>query len=93
MVIVKMPPLEHRRAGKIDVLGAALLIATFVPLLLGLSLAGHSFAWSSPQSLGLFGLAAVSLVAFVIAETKVPNPILPMHLFKHHYRSPLFPTR
>ncbi|WP_168076615.1 MDR family MFS transporter [Caulobacter sp. SSI4214] len=83
MVIVKMPPLEHRRAGKIDFVGAALLIATFVPLLLGLSLAGHSFAWSAPQSLGLFGLAAVSLVAFVIAETKVSNPILPMHLFRN----------
>jgi EmrB/QacA subfamily drug resistance transporter len=83
MVIVKMPPLEHRRAGKIDFLGAALLIATFVPLLLGLSLAGHNFAWGSPQSLGLFGLSAVSLAAFVIAETKVSNPILPMHLFQN----------
>lgn len=83
MVIVKMPKLEHRRAGKIDFLGAGLLIAAFVPLLLALSLGGHNFAWSSPQSLGLFALAAVSLIAFVIAETKVSNPILPMHLFQN----------
>jgi hypothetical protein len=83
MVIVKMPPLEHRRSGKIDFLGAALLIAAFVPLLLALSLGGHNFAWRSPQSLGLFALAAVSLVAFVVAETKVSNPILPMHLFQN----------
>jgi len=83
MVIVKMPPLEHRRAGKIDVLGAALLICAFVPLLLVLSLGGHNFAWTSPQSLLLFAVAIVSLVAFVIAETKVSNPILPMHLFQN----------
>ncbi|WP_297514092.1 MDR family MFS transporter [uncultured Caulobacter sp.] len=83
MVIVKMPPLEHRRSGKIDFLGAALLICAFVPLLLALSLGGHDFAWSSPQSLFLFGLAAVALVAFVVVETKVSNPILPMHLFQN----------
>ena len=83
MVIVKMPPLEHRRAGKIDFLGAALLICAFVPLLLVLSLGGHNFAWGSPQSLGLFAMAIVSLAAFVIAETKVSNPILPMHLFQN----------
>lgn len=83
MVIVKMPPLEHRRSGKIDFLGAALLIAAFVPLLLVLSLGGHSFAWSAPESLGLFALAIASLVAFVIVETRVSNPILPMHLFRN----------
>ncbi|UAL11098.1 MDR family MFS transporter [Caulobacter segnis] len=83
MVIVKMPPLEHRRAGKIDFLGAALLICAFVPLLLVLSLGGHNFAWGSPRSLGLFALAAVSLAAFVFVETRVSNPILPMHLFQN----------
>ncbi|HJV41200.1 MDR family MFS transporter [Caulobacter sp.] len=83
MVIVKMPPLEHRQAGRIDFLGAALLICAFVPMLLALSLGGHNFAWTSPESLALFALAAMSLVAFVVAETKVSNPILPMHLFRN----------
>jgi EmrB/QacA subfamily drug resistance transporter len=83
MVIVKMPALPHQRSGAVDVLGAALLIAAFVPLLLALSLGGHSFAWSSPKSLGLFALAAVSLVLFFIVENRVSNPILPPHLFKN----------
>lgn len=83
MVIVKMPPLEHRQAGRIDFLGAGLLICAFVPLLLALSLGGHSFAWSDPRTLGLFALSAVALVGFVIAETKVANPILPMRLFQN----------
>ncbi len=83
MVIVKMPALPHQRSGSVDVLGAALLIAAFVPLLLALSLGGHSFAWSSPRSLGLFGLAAVSLALFFVVENRVSNPILPPHLFRN----------
>ena len=83
MVIVKMPALPHQRSGAVDVLGAALLIAAFVPLLLALSLGGHSFAWRAPQSLGLFALAAVALTLFIYVENRVSNPILPPHLFKN----------
>jgi hypothetical protein len=54
-----------------------------VPLLLALSLGGHSFAWSSPKSLGLFALAAVALALFFVVENRVSNPILPPHLFKN----------
>jgi EmrB/QacA subfamily drug resistance transporter len=81
MILVKMPALEHRRFGAVDYLGAALLVAAFVPLLLALSLGGHSFAWSSPQSLGLFAGATVALVLFILAERKVSNPIVPLALF------------
>ncbi|WP_165184247.1 MDR family MFS transporter [Caulobacter soli] len=81
MVLVKMPPLEHRRSGAVDYVGAILLVAAFVPLLLALSLGGHDFAWSSPQSLGLFAFAAVALAAFLFVESKVSNPILPLRLF------------
>jgi EmrB/QacA subfamily drug resistance transporter len=83
MVIVKMPALPHQRSGKIDFLGAGLLIAAFVPLLLALSLGGQSFAWSSPKSLGLFAGAAVALAAFLYVENRVRNPILPPHLFQN----------
>ena len=83
MILVKMPPLEHRRFGSVDYLGAALLVVGFVPLLLALSLGGHSFAWSSPQSLALFAGAIVALALFVFAESRVNNPILPLGLFKN----------
>ena len=81
MILVKMPVLAHRRSGSVDVLGAALLIAAFVPLLLVLSLGGHSFAWGSARSLGLFAGAAVALGLFLWAESRVSNPILPLALF------------
>jgi EmrB/QacA subfamily drug resistance transporter len=83
MILVKMPALEHRRSGAVDYLGAILLVAAFVPLLLALSLGGHSFAWSAPQSLALFAGAIVALALFVLAESKVGNPILPLTLFRN----------
>jgi EmrB/QacA subfamily drug resistance transporter len=81
MIIVKMPPLEHKRSGAIDFIGAALLIAAFVPLLLALSLGGQSFAWSAPQSVTLFVGSALALVLFLYAESRVGNPLLPLRLF------------
>lgn len=83
MILVKMPALEHRRFGAVDYLGALLLVAAFVPLLLALSLGGHSFAWSAPQSLALFAGAAAGLALFILAERKVSNPILPLALFRN----------
>jgi EmrB/QacA subfamily drug resistance transporter len=81
MILVKMPPLEHRRSGAVDYIGAILLVAAFVPLLLALSQGGHDFAWNSPQSIGLFVFAAVALALFLYAQTKVSNPLLPLRLF------------
>ncbi len=83
MILVKMPALPHQRSGNIDFLGAALLIAAFVPLLLALSLGGHDIAWASVQSVGLFVGAAVALALFVYVESRVSNPIVPLHLFKN----------
>jgi EmrB/QacA subfamily drug resistance transporter len=81
MILVKMPPLEHRRSGAVDYLGAILLVAAFVPLLLALSQGGHDFAWSSPQSIGLFAFAAVALALFLYAQTRASNPLVPLRLF------------
>ncbi|MDB5456079.1 MAG: drug resistance transporter, EmrB/QacA subfamily, partial [Caulobacter sp.] len=83
MILVKMPVLAHRRSGAVDYPGALLLVVAFVPLLLALSLGGHSFGWGSPQSLGLFGGAAIALLLFVAVERRVSNPILPLALFRN----------
>ncbi len=82
MIIAKTPPLLHRRPGAIDVLGAALLIATVIPLLLALTLGGRDNGWGSPPVLALFAGSAVGLALFVWAELRVSNPILSMGLFR-----------
>jgi EmrB/QacA subfamily drug resistance transporter len=83
MIVAKMPQLLHRAPGKIDFAGAALIVVTFVPLLLALSWGGRDYPWSSPTILGLLGLSAVGLVAFVAVEKAVSNPILALDLFKN----------
>jgi EmrB/QacA subfamily drug resistance transporter len=83
MIVSKMPPLLHRQPGKIDLLGAGLIVATFVPLLLALSWGGRDHPWDSPLVVGLLALSAVALVAFVLVELRVANPILSMGLFRN----------
>ncbi len=82
MIMAKTPALRAGRGGKIDYLGAALILAAFVPLLLALSWGGHDYAWDSPMILGLFAGSAVALVLFLIVEAIFPEPILPLVLFK-----------
>jgi EmrB/QacA subfamily drug resistance transporter len=75
----------RKNAGPIyfDTAGMFTMIVGVVSLLLGLSFGGKDYAWDSWQILGLFGLAIISLVSFVIIETKAKEPILPMYLFKN----------
>jgi len=83
MVIVKMPKMSHAAKGKIDFVGAALIIAAAVPFLLALTFGGRTYPWTSPIELGLFAGSAAALVAYVVAERFAPDPILPLDLFKN----------
>ena len=66
-----------------DIAGMLTMIIGVVSLLLALSLGGKDYAWNSWQIIGLFALALVGIVSFVIVESKAKEPILPMHLFKN----------
>jgi EmrB/QacA subfamily drug resistance transporter len=83
MIIVKMPKMSHQAKGRIDFIGAGLIIATVVPLLLALTFGGHEYAWGSATVLGLFAGSALGLVLYVIAERFAADPILPLELFKN----------
>jgi len=86
VVIFRFPHLAPSRRGSraIDWLGAATLIGATVPLLLALSLAGSSgFAWTSPQTLGLFGISALMTATFILVERRATEPLIPLSLFKN----------
>lgn len=82
LIIFKMPKLSHASKGAIDYLGAILIVATFVPLLLALTFGGHNYPWASVPVISLFVGSAVGLALFLVAETKAKDPILPLDLFK-----------
>src|SRR5581483_9512096 len=74
---------KHTGPIQFDITGMFTMVVGVVSLLLALSLGGKDYAWDSWQILGLFALALIGLVSFVIVETKAKEPILPMHLFKN----------
>lgn len=82
MILYRMPPLRRGTGGRVDYVGAALVVMTFTPLLLALSLGGAQYAWNSPHIVGLFALSAVMFVLFLWAERRTANAILPLHLFR-----------
>ena len=81
MILWKMPTLPRRGGGGIDWIGAALIIAAFVPLLLAITWGGREHPWGSPLILGMLGWSIAALIAFIYMETKVREPILPLELF------------
>jgi Na+/melibiose symporter-like transporter len=83
-----MPTLRGKaQKVSIDYIGAALLVASTVPLLLGLTFAGSQYAWLSPQIIGLLAGALVMGAAFVLYEAWLERhdgqPILAPSLFKN----------
>lgn len=68
----------------IDYLGAGLLAIGLASLVLATSLGGTAnWAWDSAQIIGLFASAVVFLTAFIFAEKKAKDPILPLRFFKN----------
>ncbi|MGG4041048.1 MDR family MFS transporter [Bacillus smithii] len=76
---------KHKHTGPIhfDIAGMFTMMVGTVSLLLALSLGGKDYDWNSWQIIGLFTLAAIGLVSFVIVERKAKEPILPLHLFRN----------
>lgn len=80
----KMPRLASGLEAKVDWLGAFLILVFTVPLLLALTWgANGTYDWTGPTLLGLFGLSAAALVAFLFVESRHSSPILPLTLFRN----------
>ncbi|WP_328803537.1 MDR family MFS transporter [Paenibacillus silvestris] len=83
LIAIALP--KHKAVGKVkfDIPGIATMVLGVVSLLLALTFGGKDYAWLSWQIIGLFAVAIVSLVSFVIIESKAQEPILPVRLFKN----------
>lgn len=67
----------------IDFLGSALLSAATICILLGLVWSQSEFGWGSPETIGLFSAGLVLTVAFLFQESRHPQAIFPLHIFKN----------
>src|SRR5690349_16435551 len=71
-----------KRDVSIDYLGAGLITGGVSTLLVWVSLAGTEFDWLSVTTAWMVGLGVLLLVAAVVTELKVREPIIPMRLFR-----------
>jgi EmrB/QacA subfamily drug resistance transporter len=67
-----------------DYLGALLLAGALASVVLFTSLGGTTWAWGSPEVIGLIVASLVLLPAFIWAESRAEEPILPLSLFRNH---------
>lgn len=75
---------KHRVQGSrtmLDVRGACFVTAGLGLLIYGLG-DGQTTGWSSPQTLASLTISVALIVAFLVIEERVPNPLLPLALLR-----------
>lgn len=77
----KIPRFE--RPHSLDLLGATLMISASGSLLLALSWGGHSYAWSSPQVIGLFVLSAIAWALLAWRQMTAAEPLIPLRVLEN----------
>jgi EmrB/QacA subfamily drug resistance transporter len=80
-IVLFVPESPVRTRGRIDPLGAVLLAAWLVALLVPIS-EGPTWGWTSPKTLGLFALAAVLIPVWVWAESRSRAPLVDMQMMR-----------
>ncbi|HET6672996.1 MAG TPA: MDR family MFS transporter [Agromyces sp.] len=75
-------PTRPKTKVSIDYIGIVLISAGVSLLLLWVTFAGNDFDWISMPSLVMAGSAALLLIAAVVVEFRVKEPVIPLGLFK-----------
>jgi EmrB/QacA subfamily drug resistance transporter len=75
-----VPESPIKTASRVDFLGGVLLSAGLVCLLVALT-EGETWGWTSTRVAGLFAGAAAFLALWVVAELRVPEPMVDMRVF------------
>lgn len=78
-----LPRAPQRPKGRIDFLGAFVLAAGVVALLLATVWGGQRYGWGSVEIVSLAGAAAALLAAFIWRESRAPEPLMPLRLLQN----------
>jgi EmrB/QacA subfamily drug resistance transporter len=80
-VLKRLP--RHERRHRIDYIGAVLMVAATVTLLLALSWGGDAYPWRSAQVIGLLFASAVAWALFVVRLLTAAEPFVPLSVMFH----------
>ncbi|MFG1605957.1 MDR family MFS transporter [Actinoplanes sp. NPDC049265] len=75
-------PVLRRDDAKIDYAGATLIAAGVSVLLIWISFVGNSFGWVSPETFGMVGAGLALLIAAVVVESRVKEPVIPLSIVR-----------
>lgn len=78
-IVLKLQPKKAER--RLDLAGSALLVVAIVSSLLATVWSAEEYGWVAPPTIGLYVLAAISLVAFIRQERRADEPVLPLRMF------------
>ncbi|GAB2686802.1 MDR family MFS transporter [Thalassiella azotivora] len=81
LAFLRLPRRAERRARH-DYPGMALLAVATTAVVLVSTWGGTQYAWTSTTVLGLAAVAVVATAAFVWAETRAAEPVMPLSLFR-----------
>lgn len=82
VAVVMIEPLEHRVKHRLDWAGIVTLLGWTSLLVFALESGGREYAWGSPLIVGCFATSAVLFAAFVVAEVRAAEPLIPFSLFE-----------
>ncbi len=83
-LIWRLLPTVRREGARmnLDIPGIVTLTLGIVPILIALTIAENG-DWTAPGVIGGFAAGIVFLVAFVFAETRAEDPVIPLGLFRN----------
>ncbi|KWT82571.1 MULTISPECIES: DHA2 family efflux MFS transporter permease subunit [unclassified Variovorax] len=81
LCLALLPHLPGHAAGERLDVGGALTVTVSLMLAVYSIVNGNEAGWTSTQTLGLLGLAALLLAAFIAIEARVRHPLMPLRLF------------
>jgi MFS family permease len=76
VVFYRLPMLERREVHRIDIRGSVYLAVATPTLVLGISWAHNTYAWTSPQIISLLSISILFFVLFLRVESRAPEPML-----------------
>ena len=82
MIRNHLPAATKHVRHEIDYVGAAVLSVALAAIVLVTDLGGLTFPWSSTPIVALGAVAMAAILAFLLAERRAPEPILPLRLFR-----------
>ncbi|MGP3688190.1 MDR family MFS transporter [Streptomyces sp. IBSNAI002] len=82
-LVLHLPKTAGGPRPRVDYPGAALLTTAITSTVLVTTWGGTEYAWGSVQIVTLIALGVLSSAAFLYAETRAAEPILPLHVFRN----------